>query len=966
VKRIPPRTVFTMAKIRNGSTYLANHLSANDYYSAKEEVAGEWVGEGAQRIGLGCRSIGSVDEAFERLRLNQNPLTGRRLSPRTGEGRIAFFDFQCSAPKSVSILAVTFGDERLRMAHRQAVGVAFAELERLAARRVREGRSAWTEDIQITGNLCAARFEHDASRALDPQLHTHLVTANATFDKQKDRWFALTEREMLSAIRYAGKVYQNELARGVLAAGYEIKMTRNPRGAIEGFEVVGINEDERRQASKRRSQIESGIKSFEAQHGRAPTTREVHAITTSTRDPKLVEITTAEVRSRQRAEYSKERTEQIESLIIQARRSAAPRPPSDERAALSLACSQVFERESVRQGHELLAEALNQRLGHVEIARLKSELSDAKAYDCVALEKSPGEDLKRPFASREGLQQELMAIRAVNRGIDHDLPLGLPRFVPGSRLSADQKQAVLKVLKSTDTVCALRGLAGTGKTTALAEIRAGLEQAGRRVMASAPTTSATDELRNAGFQRAVTLASLLPAIDPGKPSQLSGATVIIDEAGLVSAREGARLLASASRHDLRIILVGDSRQHSAVEAGDFLSILERHSRLRTAELTDIRRQTQRDYQEAVKSFSSGQARAGLAAIDRLGWLHETKGDYIQAAADHYVQNTIARRDTILVAPTWEEIHRVNDSVRTGLRSKGVLGPGTNQRVAEPLDWTKAHAAVASHYETGLLLSLHRSMGGLKAGITVEVIAVSSTVLTVRTNEGLLRSLTPRLESRGWTVARPREIELAQGDRVLIRQNHRGAGLVNGTVLTLESRRDDGGWQARDDAGKRKVIPADFGAMSHGYAVTSHKAQGRTADEVIVCAAQLDARSAYVAFSRGRRQATAYTVEKAALFAGLPSQGRPRIAAVDLWAKHQADHLRWIHRMMNHIRQVVSRVISAVEKSPHESPSHRTSLEPSDTVPRAKMNPEPVNWDVRDSYESPARRLAPSSGSRMKA
>ena len=241
--------MFTMAKLRDGSTYLANHLSANDYYSEKESVAGEWIGQGAERLGLAGRSIGAHDEAFERLRCNRHPLTGRKLTARNGAGRIAFLDFQCSAPKSVSLLAVTFGDERLRKAHHEAVSVAFAELERFAARRVRGGKAAWSEQVAFTGNLCAARFEHDASRALDAQLHTHLVTANATFDAKADRWFALTEREMLSAVRYAGKVYQNELALRVLAAGYQIESVRNDRGVIEGFEIVGVTAADRVVAS---------------------------------------------------------------------------------------------------------------------------------------------------------------------------------------------------------------------------------------------------------------------------------------------------------------------------------------------------------------------------------------------------------------------------------------------------------------------------------------------------------------------------------------------------------------------------------------------------------------------------------------------------------------------------------------------------------------------------------------------
>ncbi len=122
--------------------------------------------------------------------------------------RVAFYDFQCSAQKSVSILAVVAGDERLRQAHQRAAGKAFAELEQFAAR---QKNTLFTRDSELTGNLCAAAFTHDASRALDPQLHTHFVVANATRDSA-GKWYALEECQMLKAIRYAGKVYQNEMA----------------------------------------------------------------------------------------------------------------------------------------------------------------------------------------------------------------------------------------------------------------------------------------------------------------------------------------------------------------------------------------------------------------------------------------------------------------------------------------------------------------------------------------------------------------------------------------------------------------------------------------------------------------------------------------------------------------------------------------------------------------------------------
>ena len=71
-------SMFTSAKIRNGSTYLADHLSTNDYYAKGERVTGEWVGKGAESLGLS----GKVrPEDFEALRLNLRPDTGERLTP---------------------------------------------------------------------------------------------------------------------------------------------------------------------------------------------------------------------------------------------------------------------------------------------------------------------------------------------------------------------------------------------------------------------------------------------------------------------------------------------------------------------------------------------------------------------------------------------------------------------------------------------------------------------------------------------------------------------------------------------------------------------------------------------------------------------------------------------------------------------------------------------------------------------
>jgi conjugative relaxase-like TrwC/TraI family protein len=125
--------MFTCAKIRDGSTYLGSHLSANEYYCEKEHVTGVWMGKGAELLSLSGKSIEIGDEAFEALRRNLMPDGSGRLTPQMYAKGVRFFDFQCSAQKSVSILAVALADNRLYGAHDRASGRAFSELERFAA-----------------------------------------------------------------------------------------------------------------------------------------------------------------------------------------------------------------------------------------------------------------------------------------------------------------------------------------------------------------------------------------------------------------------------------------------------------------------------------------------------------------------------------------------------------------------------------------------------------------------------------------------------------------------------------------------------------------------------------------------------------------------------------------------------------------------------------------------------------------
>ena len=158
-----------MGKMRDGAQWLSNHYAANDYYCENEKVVGTWVGKCAEILGIEGRSIEPQDEAFLAIFSGKTP-SGEKLKQR--ESDIIGYDFQCSAQKSVSIMAILGGDDRLFEAHRAAVTEGYQALETLACVQGRDEQGS--KRRTTTGVLCSARFEHDTSRALDPHIHTHL------------------------------------------------------------------------------------------------------------------------------------------------------------------------------------------------------------------------------------------------------------------------------------------------------------------------------------------------------------------------------------------------------------------------------------------------------------------------------------------------------------------------------------------------------------------------------------------------------------------------------------------------------------------------------------------------------------------------------------------------------------------------------------------------------------------------
>jgi ATP-dependent exoDNAse (exonuclease V) alpha subunit len=160
---------------------------------------------------------------------------------------------------------------------------------------------------------------------------------------------------------------------------------------------------------------------------------------------------------------------------------------------------------------------------------------------------------------------------------------GAEQFIGSDRLRPEQKKAVAFVLDSRDFAVNIRGAAGTGKTAALEELHRALKEAGREVVAIAPTMTAAEELEKVGFRNAMTVERLL--VDTQSQAGLRDKVLIVDEAGMISGRQMAEMLHMAEHHRARIVFSGDTQQIQSVEASDALRVLERESQLCSTSLT---------------------------------------------------------------------------------------------------------------------------------------------------------------------------------------------------------------------------------------------------------------------------------------------------------------------------------------------------------------------------------------------
>ncbi len=740
---------------------------------------------------------GTVTDAdLHAVLAGRHPGTGALLGAPMG--KVAAFDLTFSAPKSVSLLA-ELADPTTRAAVADAHRRAVAQAIGLLEAEAARGRRGHNGAVTLpVEGITAAGFDHRTSRAGDPQLHTHLLVANRARGVD-GRWGALYGRAVFGWARTVGFAYQAAL-RHELTTTLGVAWRPVTAGTAE---LAAVPDTITAAFSTRRAQITAQLEAAGATSARAAQTA---TLATRPAKPDPVDPDTQRDRWREQA-----RAAGLDLDVLDGLAGLGRQPTLVDAAALTrtlagpaglTARRSSFDRRAVI---EAVCAAAPDGLQPRAVPGLTAAVLADERFVPTG---SPGVLAGPTWTTVELLTTEARVLERVDRHRHAGLAVCPADTVTATladrpTLAGEQADMVRRLTGDGHGVSVVVGPAGTGKTYALDAARHAWTAAGVDLVGTALAARTARALEAGTGIPSATLDQLLadakrpgPQLHPALPP---GGVLVVDEAGMVGTRKLDRLLAAAERTRTKVVLVGDPRQLPEIEAGGVLGALARTRPV--IELAANRRQAETWERDALAELRAGRPDRAVVAL-----------------SDH---------GRITLAPT-------SDDARHRLVA----------------DWTDSASPDATR----------RGDGG-----TVMVALTRADVEDLNARARTRLEDLGRLDPDRDTVEIRPGVVFGVGERVLALRNDRRVGLVNGTTGTVVSVGADGGLTLRPDRGPAQdiAVPAGYladGHLTHGWAVTVHKAQGLTTGRAFLLGTdRLYREAGYVALSRAVERTDWYHV-----------------------------------------------------------------------------------------------------------
>ncbi|EOS4437131.1 conjugative transfer relaxase/helicase TraI [Escherichia coli] len=719
----------------------AGYYSHEDNYYASGSLDSRWMGEGAEKLGLKGEVASADMDAVRQGKLPDGSDLSRMVNGvnkhRSG------YDLTFSAPKSVSVMALVGEDRRFIEAHNRAVAVVMQEVEKLVSARITE--EGKTETV-LTGNMVAALYNHDTSRDLDPQLHTHALVFNATFAGEKWRSLASDTRmktgfsENLYATKIAlGNLYRSALREDVESMGFET-VAAGKNGLWELKDVPVDVFSSRSQTIREAAGPDASAKSRDVA---ALDTRQAKAWA----DPELLK---ADWRRRLADEkfdidgYIRQAQARVEVPGAVAGGHSGIHAPdlsggassgeiADEqvRKAVSDTISALSEKKVQFTWSEMLAGTVNR------LPSAPGLFEQAQAGIDAAIEGQrliPLDREKGIFTSDIHLLNELSVHQLARTAIQEQTVLLFPERAQERDIPAGDAVSVLTQDKSPVAI-----LSGRGGAQALRErtedVAMMARSQGREVMViAADGRSGQFMSESPHLAGHVMLRSQMNA-DTVLPVQ---GTVIVDRAERLSLKETVLL------------------QEKALSAGAQLIFMDTENRQGTGNALSV-----------LKEAGIPQYRFYSTQLPEVRLVSEAdkRSRYSQLAQD-YVRLSAEGRDVVAQVTGAREQQQLTDIIRESRREAGELGrEQMTIRVLEPVWLDSKTRHQRDNYRAGMVMEQWDAEKKMMTRHTIDRVAEATNSLVLLGEDGSRLTLKVSQLDGSWSLYRSRTLAVSEGDRV---------------------------------------------------------------------------------------------------------------------------------------------------------------------------------------------------------
>lgn len=709
-----------------------------------------------------------------------------------------------SAPKSVSILAVTHGDNRLVEAWRDSVATALSYVEQnYAQARIKEEGSI---RIEKTDNLVMSRVTHSYDDAGRPHLHDHISIANLTQTKD-GQWRALDNRAIWQNSALVGAMQMQDFANRVRPLGYELRHNDDKRGwdlaavprdvalansprseairshtadigkAGYGAELIAryetrthVGKDFDATLLNRRNLIDDRAMGFD---GRAAIDGAEKAAAKS--DP----ATSLAGRVKQTITQSYKSAIETHDAVKSAKLANSPYLPKnirsltqsnvEMRAAIELA-SAIAHKEQFEAGfkeRDVLRIALDQTVQGVTLEMLNKRMDQLKEQGLI-IPGMPGRDdmPSQYITTKDALGTEQQIIANIEKEIGQAKP-----FIEGDKvekavephlkidvktgevmtLKPEQLNAAKLILGSNDGYVNIQGFSGTGKTTLLGPVFDAMKEQGFKVMGIGPSVQSRNEMQGVGAE-AITTAKFLKEFEyaqrnPQKMQEMraeyAGSLLITDEASFTGNKDMLAITEAKQALGIeKVVTVGDKGQKQSVLAGKAFEVVQT-IKTAYAEIRDVVRHSD----SAIKSYNE-HIREGRVkeAFDAVRENFVVKDNYLQSAVDSYMGRAAGEREQYyLISVGNRDREELNAMVQEARKQEGSLtGPAIVHTIHEQKVLSDQQLRQTRSYVPGNKLEVHvnsRSLGLRSGEYTVE--NRNDRMVFVSDAEGRMQKFDPR-------------------------------------------------------------------------------------------------------------------------------------------------------------------------------------------------------------------------------